>query len=480
MVALWILCLGQVLFAQDFESYRNSVKAGFENYRQEKRTAFEQYRDSLNREFAAALAGHWTERDAASRRERPSIPGPFKPIASDGTMPDEAVGVAAGEVKGESLASPPPPVTPPRGKGRKNVTGFIFYNTRCGLGAAPLADLGPTRLDNKAVARLWERFTESESGLVDDCLALRDDLNLCDWGYLQLTGEVSRVMIPDNEVAAGVMWAWLMCQSGYDVRPAIADGTLILLFNTDRVVYERPGYNIDGRTYYPVNPPEGGYGSLRAVDRLFSPQSVPLRMTVDRVPRFADAPLPDIYKSSSWKGAPPFRVPVGAQLASFLRGFPLVDWTSYAEAELSPWVTTTVVEALRIITDGMEAHDAVNTILDYTQHGFDYMTDGDQFGAEKPFFFEENFVYPFNDCEDRAILFARLVHDLLGLDVVFLHYPKHLCTAVDIPGQDSGYHVTVDGRRFWICDPCYIPSRAGALATPYRKSTPEIIRVPFE
>ena len=65
-----------------------------------------------------------------------------------------------------------------------------------------------------------------------------------------------------------------------------------------------------------------------------------------------------------------------------------------------------------------------NILIDFVQNSFQYQTDGEQFGYEKPFFMDENFYYPACDCEDRAILFSNLVKDLLGLDAVLLDYPE--------------------------------------------------------
>ena len=63
-----------------------------------------------------------------------------------------------------------------------------------------------------------------------------------------------------------------------------------------------------------------------------------------------------------------------------------------------------------IMTEGLGEEEAVNMILSYMNYGFKYMTDDNQFNREKPFFPDENFYYPYNDCEDRAILFSN-AHD---------------------------------------------------------------------
>lgn len=103
------------------------------------------------------------------------------------------------------------------------------------------------------------------------------------------------------------------------------------------------------------------------------------------------------------------------------------------------------------------------------QTAFDYKTDGDQFGYEKPFFVDELFYYPYSDCEDRAVLYSYLVHTLMGLDVVLLEYPNHMATAVCFDENIDGDYITVSGKKYIICDPTYIGASIG-LAMPQFKN----------
>ena len=66
-------------------------------------------------------------------------------------------------------------------------------------------------------------------------------------------------------------------------------------------------------------------------------------------------------------------------------------------------------------------------LLNWVQTAFQYRTDQEQFGCERSLFADESPHYRYCDCEDRSILFSILVRDLLGLDVVLLHYLEVLC-----------------------------------------------------
>jgi hypothetical protein len=107
---------------------------------------------------------------------------------------------------------------------------------------------------------------------------------------------------------------------------------------------------------------------------------------------------------------------------------------------------------------------------------FEYKTDDEQYGYEKWNFCEENLYYPYNDCEDRAFLFSRLVRELLHLEVVLLQYSDHFSTAVHFTTPVSGSYFTIDGKKFIVCDPTYIGAMIGMNPEKYKHETAEIIK----
>ena len=124
---------------------------------------------------------------------------------------------------------------------------------------------------------------------------------------------------------------------------------------------------------------------------------------------------------------------------------------------------------------GCSEKESVYRILHFVQYAFDYATDREQHGYEKPYFIEENFYYSKNDCEDRAILFAFLVHNLLGLDVHLVQYPGHECTAVNFSTtQMNGDGYMYKGKAFYICDPTYIGASIGQCMPDYRNVKPTV------
>lgn len=97
-------------------------------------------------------------------------------------------------------------------------------------------------------------------------------------------------------------------------------------------------------------------------------------------------------------------------------------------------------------------------------------------GGDRAFFADETLYYPYCDCEDRSILFSRLVRDLLGLDVVLVYYPGHLATAVNLTeGDIKGDYLTLGDRRYVVRDPTYINAPAGHTMTGMDNSAAKVI-----
>ena len=73
-----------------------------------------------------------------------------------------------------------------------------------------------------------------------------------------------------------------------------------------------------------------------------------------------------------------------------------------------------ILSSLAPFVQGRNEADAANILINFVQTAFQYQTDGQQFGYEKPFFVEELFYYPYSDCEDRAMLFSLSGAETLG------------------------------------------------------------------
>lgn len=169
---------------------------------------------------------------------------------------------------------------------------------------------------------------------------------------------------------------------------------------------------------------------------------------------------PDMYVNSQ----------VYNELIDFYNTFPtseldgnfMTRWAMYANTPLSQKTRDILYPGLKKSIEGLSVEMAANKLLNWVQTGFVYEYDDKVWGHDRAFFAEETLYYPYCDCEDRSILYSRLVRDLLGLDVALIYYPGHLATAVCFDGEVRGDAMIINGKRFIVCDPTYMGAPIGA------------------
>lgn len=464
-----------------YEEFRNKKVAEFEQYKTEKRTEFEQFRQRLNREYAEMIGKQWS--NYSKQPDEKPVAKP-KPDVPEKAKPDGKAGVVTpGTIHQPEKSIPDVPVSVPKPMKVKKTypVNFAFFNTKCGINKFDTSLLSLPGIDHSSLAKAWMNLTAdgATDQLIDDCIRLREEMNLCDWGYLMLVEKVSQTLYPKSADAQSFLTVALLNQSGYDCRLGSVGNRLMMLFHPSHDIYSGSCYIIDGKRYYTRKAITGEDNRLSTYVGNYCQSPTPIRMVMNRFPRFDEAMSGPKVFSSSWNQAPSFDVEVNSSVASFLNEYPIMDWHLYSLSELSSQLKSSIIPVFEILTEGLDKVEAVNLILNFHNYAFNYMTDDDQFGREKPFFFEENFFYPYNDCEDRAILFSKIVNKVLGLDVVLLKYPRHLAAAVRFPAGSkiSGTKVDVDGQAYYVCDPTCIGAPAGYLASSYVNSKPDVYKI---
>ena len=171
-------------------------------------------------------------------------------------------------------------------------------------------------------------------------------------------------------------------------------------------------------------------------------------------------------------------ITVNRNLIDFYDDYPQSNaWNIYAQTSLSAFAKEQLYPVLRRAIADKEKTVAANILIDFVQTAFEYKTDDEQFGDERPLFADETLYYPYSDCEDRAILYSILVRDLLGLDVVLLHYPNHLATAVYFADDVAGDYLMLNGRKYIVCDPTYIGASIGNAMPQFKRTASKIVRI---
>lgn len=366
--------------------------------------------------------------------------------------------------KPEPAPEPIAPVVPDEQKPHKTVS-ISFYGTMVSVGFPDPDGFKVPELKEAALAEAWKQLSNDKYDItVNNVLAARDAHKLCDWAYLNFLKDVTEKHYGKTNEAV-YMQAYLMTQSGYKVRLAFSSkqNKLYLLFACKYDIYNMSYYRVDGQKYYAFN--------CDAKDLNICPASVDkeksLSLQIADDQKF-DKELSKQRTLTSKKG-------VSATISvnknnidffnnypsAFIGGDPTTRWAAYANTPLEKNVRDALYPQLKAKIDGLSEKDAVGLLLNWVQTAFVYEYDDKVWGHDRVFFAAETLFYPYCDCEDRAILFSRLVRDLIGSDVVLLYYPGHLAAAVGFKENVNGDYLFYNKKKYVVCDPTYINAGIG-------------------
>ena len=356
------------------------------------------------------------------------------------------------------------------GRSKIVYSGLAFYlnnslNRKCSLNG----------LNENAIADAYEALCNSDyKPLLADCAQIRKDLRLNDWGVFTLVRQVADTYCGTANESI-VMQQFLLNEMGYKARMArkATEDKMMLFVATDCSIYAHPYITLNGQNYYNLS------GNNEQCQFYMCQKDSPkaknsVGMQLKEAPLFPGTVVSSTHQAKG--SAARVTVDVPKALMDFYKAYPQCDYSVYFNAPVNAAMENRILSSLAPLVQGRNEADAANILINFVQTAFQYQTDGQQFGYEKPFFVEELFYYPYSDCEDRAMLFSYLVRKLLGLDVVLLDYPEHIATAVRFNGNVSGDYLMVNGWKYIVCDPTYIGASIGMTMPRYKTVSAKVLK----
>ncbi|MBN1182349.1 MAG: hypothetical protein JXB49_08695 [Bacteroidales bacterium] len=330
-----------------------------------------------------------------------------------------------------------------------------------------------------AISRYWKSLSKTDyQPFIAEIERSTKELELNNWGVVVLLNKIVNEIYPNDNNQQNLFIWFTLIQSGFTAKVGHNNSKIFLLLPSENMLYSMPYFTVDNTKYWVVdlNSKITFCGSLFIYEGKHSLSKKNISMAVANTPTINNKIL---NKSLSFSyGGKTYTVIVmyNDDVVKYFENYPQTDFSVYFNASTSPESQSTLIQSLRPILQNRSEPEAVNILLRFVQTAFDYKTDEEHFGREKPLMPEETINYPFSDCEDRSILFAYLVRELIGLPVVGLHYPCHLATAVLFHDRIPGDQLTVDGNVYTICDPTYINADIGQCMPQFVGMEPEIIK----
>lgn len=458
------------IMAQDnntsFSQYKSQKQQEFNKYKEQRRKEFEEYRRQRNEEFAKYMRKGWERIKPSPIVPRPKenpVPPVVAPINENKPVNpkpipfDEVVPIPEPEPQPKPIDPieevPVTPTDPP-----VSYIHFTFFGTEEKVRLDNNSTLHISNINENSIADAWLILSdESYTNLIYDCLQIRKKRNLCDWAYLKMLEQMSESVFGEGSNESVLMMAYVYCQSGYKMRLSTDGVKLYMMFASNHVIYNWNYYKLDGENFYVFN---NKTGDVRVCNQQYpKEQSLSLAIPMEQKLNYT-AVSGTTHKS---KRNPEIDITVDANknMLDFYSSYPtsmygdnfVTRWALYANMPMPDNISAKLYPELRRTISKKSQLDAVNSILNWVQTGFDYEYDDKIWGEDRAFFPEESLYYPYCDCEDRSILFTRIIRDVMGLKCILIYYPGHLSAAVELTEvQNVGDYIESKGHKYYISD----------------------------
>lgn len=454
-----------------FEEFRKGIKSDFETFRKKILDDYDKY-----------LEGIWTEYQAFRGIERNPLPKPKRPTTANPDNRPPSVDLpeptAPQPQPGPQNRPKQPNIEPLPAKPVESQIAFDFYGISVSVSKTGL-EQDPTQWKNLDYADLWRLYSKRNISavIVPAMQQIAEVYTLNDWFLFELVRSYVAGIFPSADARMRTsMVHYLLNHLDYDVRVGEeVTGQPILLVAFEQLVYGRSFTEIDGQRYYLF------YDSFyRDTDRVGAFKTCALPHDADKG-RALDLVIHEALTIPYTPHAYAFRYgdleisgEMNVNLMPMLYRYPQMPIGCYTLSKVDDKLRENVVMQIRQQLENIPQHQAVDRLLQFVQSAFEYATDDEQHGFEKPYFFEEMLFYPKCDCEDRAIFYSYLLWNALRVENQMIGYPGHEAVAVHLDALISGDGYMYEGKKFYISDPTYIGAVTGMCMPDFRSIKPEI------
>ena len=154
--------------------------------------------------------------------------------------------------------------------------------------------------------------------------------------------------------------------------------------------------------------------------------------------------------------------------------YPQMPVEDFALSNVSPGLRENLTSQVRTQLSGIDGDAKVEALLKFMHNVFDYSTDEDFHGFEKPYFLEETLYYPKNDCEDRAIFYTWFLWNALGRKAQLITFPGHESATVEMDNPVEGTSYRFDGSVFYVSDTTFIVALTVMVMPAYIGRDPKV------
>ena len=298
-----------------------------------------------------------------------------------------------------------------------------------------------------------------------DLLRYRQSLNLNDWYYYLLIRETAEQIFTQNEPyykSYQTVFSWLMlAKSGYKVQLNFAEEDVFLSVYTLDRLYDIPvkehgmGWMVEISHF---NTDHEGFRARVRSDFFLEENDQPFSFKLTQQPTFSKPLLTTrniTFEHENENYALGYTL--DRSVLQLVTTLPEISVYDHIEIPLSQFTYSTLIPNLQIFIDqkAFDKKETLQFLLSFTRTGFDYKNDSTYNKCDNITFTpEETLYHRYSDCEDRSVLFAYLVKEILELDVILVDFPEHIAVGVQLgENQYLGKPIIYKNRYYTFCEP---------------------------
>jgi hypothetical protein len=466
------------------------AESDFDKYLKEQQNEFRQYIEERDKEFTDFLKSQWKEFQSFQGLKQDEKPKPVKiPVAKPKKLPPVKKPIKIKIIEKPKKLPPVIPVIvkpvplPPVVENKPDKFKTISVNFY-GVDTVFRIDKNYNlknyyKINNKEISSFWKEISTTDyEPIISEIKNVQKKLLLNDWGMYSLVKEIASKLSKNKNSQTLFTW-FVLNKLGFDTKIGYFNNKVYLLVPTRQKVFEVTYFKFSGVKYYAINTA----GTKALIKQLYTYKGKypgadnRLNLNLETLPLIKDVKayrnLKFKYNNKTYEISASYN----REYVKFFAHYPQTDISIYFDADVSADLKQSLYKGLAPLLKGKSEEEAVNIILRFVQTAFKYKTDQQQFGYEKYFLPDETIYYPYCDCEDRSVLFAYLVRNLLGLEVVGLDYPGHIATAVHFKSNVKGDSFIFSGKRYVIADPTYINANVGMTMPQFKNVKPKILKL---
>ncbi|MFV0419388.1 MAG: hypothetical protein ACK5KT_11740 [Dysgonomonas sp.] len=385
-----------------------------------------------------------------------------------------------------------PTYTPVKGAKYKEVN-IPFFEKELSLNVDSDTRFSLSSISEFQVSWAWKKLTATSfSTIIEGTDKLRKELLLNDWGVYMLISQLADQIFAEKQTdEKKVFMAFMLTHAGYNVKLARSGrGTgnearlhLLIPFKTKVNQWET---TIDNKVYYTWTGKEKEKlnATYTSTDDIYSYRKnlklakADLNLTIKDVPSIGTVTMQKTIESKS-KYLQEVKIAWRSSLTNFYDTYPSTVLPIYANTPLSVATRKSLQLSFDTAINSMSERELVEQLLFWFYHAFQYKLDEE----ERPLFSEQTVKSLYNDCEDRAVFFARILKEIVGVDVVLVVYEgekgkiSHVATGVHFGEKLNGVSTPHNGKEYMICDPSDKRCVIGSTLDEYRNSKNKIIEL---